>query len=111
MLRIALLIGLFVFHLAATAEEGPPEAVPDPPDIPPPVTSGEPMEPDVTIIRKGGTTVEEYRRNNRVYRVRVTPVIGPPYYMEDMDGDGNLDVRRSDNERGLRINQWVLFRW
>ncbi|CAL1241298.1 DUF2782 domain-containing protein [Candidatus Methylocalor cossyra] len=85
--------------------------VPDPPELPPRVQSGEPMEPDITIIRRGEEVIEEYRINNRLYMVKIKPVIGPPYYLVDTNGDGNLDVRRSDNERGLQIPQWVLFSW
>jgi hypothetical protein len=29
----------------------------------------------------------------------------------DTDGDGNIDVRRRNNEEGMRIPQWVLFSW
>jgi hypothetical protein len=109
MLRIVVLLCL-LGCLSVRAEEAP-APVPDPPDLPPPVESGEPMEPDVTIIRRGQETVEEYRINNRLYMIKIKPTIGPPYYLVDSDGDGNLDVRRSDNETGLRIPQWVLFSW
>jgi hypothetical protein len=109
MLRIFLLIFWFGC-LSARAEEAP-APVPDPPDLPPPVESGEPMDPDVTIIRRGQETIEEYRINNRLYMIKIKPTIGPPYYLVDQDGDGNMDVRRSDNEVGLRIPQWVLFSW
>jgi hypothetical protein len=85
--------------------------VPEPPDIPPQVESGEPLEPDVTIIRRGEDIIEEYRINNRLYMVRVKPRIGPAYYLLDSDGDGNMDVRRSDLEDDMRIPQWVLFSW
>jgi len=85
--------------------------VPDPPANPPPIQNGENMEPDVTILRKGDDTIEEYRINNRLYMVKIKPSVGPPYYLLDTDGDGNMDVRRSDLERGLRIPQWVLFSW
>jgi hypothetical protein len=91
--------------------EPPAEPVPDPPELPAPVESGKPMEPDVTIIRRGDETIEEYRINNKVYKVKIQPVIGPPYYLMDTDGDGNIDVRRRNNEEGMRIPQWVLFSW
>lgn len=96
--------------LTAQADEAP-VPLPEQPDLPPPVQSGEPMEPDVTIIRRGEETIEEYRRNNQIYMVKVKPSIGPAYYLMDTDGDGNVDVRRSDNEAGMKTNQWVLFSW
>lgn len=109
MLRILFLV-LLSLCLPVGADEAP-VPVPDPPDLPPPVESGEPMEPDVTIIRRGDETIQEYRINNRLYMIKVKPVIGPSYTLVDPDGDGNLDVRRSDNEAGLKINQWTLFSW
>lgn len=111
MLRIISAL-LLLFSLAAHADETP-EPLPDQPDLPAPVQSGEPMEPDVTIIRRGDETIEEYRMNNRVYKVKVTPVIGPAYYLYDTDDDGNMDLRRNaeSGEQSMRINQWTLFSW
>jgi len=111
MLRIILAL-LLLSSLPAWAE-GAPEPVPDPPDLPSPVESGQPMEPDVTIIRRGDETIEEYRVNNRLYKVKVKPVIGPAYYLMDTDGDGNMDLRRNaeSGEQSMRINQWMLFSW
>jgi hypothetical protein len=91
----------------------PPDLVPldDQPDIPAPIESGETMQPDVTITKRGKETVEEYRINNRLYMVKITPVIGPPYYMMDTDGNGTLDQRRGTIQEGMKIPQWVLFSW
>lgn len=109
MLRI---ISLCLLVVAASAQaRGELAPVPEPPDIPPQVESGEPLEPDVTIIRRGKDTIEEYRINNRLYMVKIKPAIGPAYYLLDTDGDGNMDVRRSDLEDDMRIPQWVLFSW
>lgn len=102
---------------AATAhavEDAPPRGltpVPDVPDMPPPVESGETMEPDVTIIKRGKDTIEEYRVHNRLYMIKVKPAIGPEYYLIDSDGDGTMDHRRGTVEEGMRIPQWVLFSW
>ena len=89
----------------------PPQASPDVPEMPPRVVSGDAMEPDITIRRRGGSTIEEYRVNGQLYMVRITPSIGPPYYLVDHKGDGNWDSRRSDLEKAVRIPQWVLLRW
>jgi hypothetical protein len=77
------------------------------------VESGETLEPDITIIRKGKDTIEEYRINGRRYMVKIKPSVGPPYYLVDTDGDGNMDVRRSDIQRphDMSIPRWVLFSW
>jgi hypothetical protein len=106
------IISLCLLVVAASAQAQDELApVPEPPDIPPQVESGEPLEPDVTIIRRGKDTIEEYRINNRLYMVKIKPAIGPAYYLLDTDGDGNMDVRRSDLEDDMRIPQWVLFSW
>ena len=112
--RIIALI-LLLLTAAARAVEEPPATglmpIPEQPDIPPPVESGETMQPDVTIIRKGKDTIEEYRVNNRLYMVKIKPAIGPAYYLIDTDGDGTMDSRRGTVEEGMRIPQWVLFSW
>ncbi len=114
-LHAGFLMKRLIFILAAgwplisVAEPG--VAVPEPPELPLPVQSDEEMEPDITIIRKGKKTIEEYRVNGRLYMIRVKPDIGPPYYLIDTDGDGNMDVRRSDLDKELYINQWKLLEW
>ncbi len=105
---------LCLFTLPAFAvDDKPPTAdpAPEPPDLPLPVESGEEMEPDITIIRKGKKTIQEYRRGGRVYMVKVTPDIGPPYYFIDSDGDGKMDVRGNDMDKGSRVNMWKILEW
>jgi hypothetical protein len=87
------------------------EPLPDIPDSALPDQGGDNVEPEVTIVRRGKEVVEEYRVNNRLYMVKVKPAIGPSYYMVDTDGDGNMDVRRSDLDRDMKVPQWVLFSW
>ncbi|MGR8934636.1 MAG: DUF2782 domain-containing protein [Gammaproteobacteria bacterium] len=106
-----MLVSAFWTAVAAAQDPDRPEAVPEVPEPPLPVQSGEQLEPDITIIRKGGETIQEYRQNGSLYMIKVVPDIGPPYYFIDYDGDGNLDVRRSDVEAGMRINQWKIFSW
>jgi hypothetical protein len=106
---------LVLFSFALAAQEGESDSnktpSPEPPDIPEPVQSGEALEPDITIIRRERQTIEEYRVNGRLYMVKIIPKYGPPYYLLDSDGDGNMDVRRSDLERGMQVPQWVIFSW
>lgn len=92
-------------------DELPPILFPEQPDLPPPVESGETLEPDITIIRRGKRTIQEYRINGSLYMVKIIPDAGPPYYLLDTDGDGNMDVRRSDLERTLKVPQWVIYSW
>ena len=70
-----------------------------------------PQEPEVTIIQRGQERVEEYRVNNQVYMIKVTPAKGYPYYLVDTDGDGSFDTRRSQLDSKVVVPQWVLLRW
>lgn len=88
-----------------------PDAVPPPPDIPEPIQSGEAIEPEVTIIQKTDSTVEEYRMNGNLYMVKITPAAGVPYYLIDRDGDGMMEFRTSKLGNDVVVPQWVLFEW
>ncbi|MCG8379776.1 MAG: DUF2782 domain-containing protein [Proteobacteria bacterium] len=96
--------------MAGNTNPGGLEPVPEPPDLPDPLETGETIEPQVTIIRKEDATIEEYRINGALYMVKVTPAVGPAYYMIDNDGDGRMDLRRSDLDDVI-VPQWVLFTW
>ncbi|MCQ8183264.1 DUF2782 domain-containing protein [Methylomonas sp. SURF-1] len=102
---------VFVPFAAAQAAPDEPAPVPEPPDLPAPVQSGEEMEPDITIIRKGKDTIQEYRRNGKLYMVKIQPQVGPAYYMLDTNGDGELDVKKNDLDDNTNINKWTLFEW
>lgn len=65
----------------------------------PPVTNAQPPvmvplddsnEPQVTIRRRDGDTIEEYRVNGILTKVVVTPQYGLPYTLVDQKGDGTL---------------------
>lgn len=110
MIRTLALMVLLLGNLAH-AEGQTPMIIQDQPDLPAPIQSGQPMEPDVTIIRRGDETIEEYRIHNQLYKIKITPVIGPSYELVDTDGDGSLEFRTNDNMKGMNINKWVLFSW
>ena len=67
-------------------------------------------QPEVRIIRKKDTVIEEYRVNGRLRFIKITPSVGKPYYMVDTDGDGILETRE-DNFSNPPINQWILLEW
>jgi hypothetical protein len=108
-LFVLTLILLSNISIAAPPQQLSP--VPEPPELPMPVQSGETLEPDITIIRKGKKTIQEFRKNGVLYMVKIVPKVGPAYYLIDTDGDGNMDVRKSDLDEGTKINQWKLFEW
>lgn len=96
--------------IAGNSNPGGLEPAPEPPDLPDPLESGEAIEPQVTIIRKDDSVIEEYRVNGHLYMVKVTPFHGLPYVLMDNDGDGKLESRRSDLDDVI-VPQWVLFTW
>jgi hypothetical protein len=113
---IRLLVVMFMFlsvGTPVTAGDTEPELkdVPEPPDIPPAIESGEPIEPEITIIKKQDATVYEHRINGRLYMVKIVPLIGKPYYLVDQDGDGSLETRVNDIYSNINIPQWVIFEW
>ena len=67
-------------------------------------------QPEVRIIRKKDTVIEEYRVNGHLRFVKITPSVGLPYYMVDTDGDGILETRENDLDNPP-INQWILLEW
>jgi len=67
-------------------------------------------EPDVRIIRKKDTVIEEYRVQGRLRFVKITPNVGKPYYLVDTDGDGILETRENDLDNPP-INRWILLEW
>jgi hypothetical protein len=85
--------------------------VPLPPELPDPIESGQAIEPEVSIIRTEEKVIEEYRVNGHLYMVKITPVVGRPYYLIDQDGDGQMEGRISDIYNTPRVPQWVLFSW
>jgi hypothetical protein len=113
-MRRFILLSLLAFPVYAVDERPPEpelEAVPEAPEPPLPVQNGETMEPDITIIRKGKETIQEYRRGGKLFMIKVVPVVGPPYYFIDTNGDGKMDERRNNIDRELDINMWKLLEW
>ena len=96
---------------AAQADAEEPAPNPAPPDLPDRLEDGQPIEPEVTIVRKGDAVVEEYRVNGRMFMVRVTPKVGKPYYLLDRDGDGRMESRMSELYEEFAVPQWVIFSW
>ena len=105
MLRVVPLLALvFIFSvgLAVAADEGAPADD---------NTSSVPQEPEVTITQRGQERVEEFRMNNQIYMIKITPAKGYPYYLVDTTGDGNFDTRRPQLTSTPVVPQWVLLRW
>lgn len=74
-------------------------------------SADEALEPQVVIRKSGENTIEEYRVNGQLFKVKVTPAAGPAYFMIDTDGDGVMDQRYDRLGDQLTTPQWVLFKW
>lgn len=81
------------------------------PDLPDPIQSGKPLGPDVRIIQKDNRVLEEYRANGKLYMVKVSPAIGPAYYLVDEDGDGKLELGTNKSSGDAVLPKWLLFSW
>ncbi len=101
-------IHTFVLLLAALAGLARAESPPTP--APAEEQADQTLEPEVTIHEEKDRTVEEYRINGALYMVKIIPRHGPPYYLMDLDGDGELDTVEEDPAR-IVVPQWILFRW
>jgi hypothetical protein len=69
------------------------------------------IEPSITIREHKNRVEQEYRVNNNLYMVKVTPSAGPSYYLVDPDGQGDMELRRNSLGMDVRPPQWALFRW
>ncbi|NCW36115.1 MAG: DUF2782 domain-containing protein [Methylophilaceae bacterium] len=68
-------------------------------------------EPQITITKKGGDTVEEYRINGELYMMKVTPAAGgPAYYLLKEDQDGGW-AKYDGPSQPLTVPKWVIFRF
>ena len=92
-------------HAQAPGNLQPLPAVPPPPPEIVPFDSA--LEPQVTIRKRDGDTVEEYRMSGRVYMLKVTPSHGVPYYLVDSQGDGNFNRMETLDDR-TRVPMWIL---
>jgi len=125
--KIIILFSLFFFsHVIFAVDDIPPppslnkaeenftttnnQAVPTLPDEDEADDSRNIPQPEVRIIRKKDTVIEEYRVNGQLRFIKITPTVGSPYYMVDTDGDGVLETRE-DNFSNPPINQWILLKW
>jgi hypothetical protein len=108
----SLVLLAFCAPLVAFAADTPPqlEPLPEPPPPPPGYEPDPATEPEVTIIKRGGETVEEYRAGGQLYMMKVTPSHGVSYYLVKETADGAW-VRKEGPSEPLAIPQWVIFRF
>ena len=103
---------LFSIAVTAIAAERPAnlQPAPDPGPPPPGPTLDPALEAQVTILKRGRDTDEEYRVAGKLYMIKVTPAPGISYYMIDEKGDGRM-TRQDSFDSGLRPPMWVIHSW
>jgi hypothetical protein len=69
------------------------------------------LEPQVTITEKKDVVIEEFRVGGKLFKIKVTPKIGKPYYLIDERGDGHFSRQDGPDASGLRPPQWVIHRF
>jgi len=107
--RFLFLLLLSAYSIGAYADK-PVPVNPAPLPLPPVMDSSSDEEPQVTITKKAGQTIEEYRVGGRLYMIKVTPKIGKPYYLIDDRGDGKF-ARQDSLDSGFRPPSWVIHRF
>lgn len=109
------LLAIMALPLVAMADDHKPSPTPADAvpleELPPPVISKDDNadEPQITITKKHGETIEEYRINGQLYMMKVTPAHGVPYYMhkEDQNGGWLMD----GPNQPMSIPKWTIFRF
>ena len=109
---IAALLLALASPVIAQTEAAPPalQPLPEPPPPPPGYEPDPALEPQVTILKRGEDTVEEYRINGRLYMIKVTPPHGVPYYLIDERGDGRM-IRHDSIDERLVVPMWMILQF
>ncbi|KXW55536.1 DUF2782 domain-containing protein [Ferrovum sp. PN-J185] len=123
-ITIALLALMYGISYAADTEsfkDAPPppqlnnantKEVPPPPQYAPSKdnTNDRAEEPQVTIVERNGATFEETRLHGKLYKIKVTPKVGKPYYLIDEEGKGEWHRYDGPVDRTV-VPQWVILKF
>lgn len=84
------------------------------PAVPPPPPGMEAfdaaLEPQVTIVKTEKESREEFRIKGKLYMVKVTPAVGPTYYLVDRQGDGNF-IEADIAPNPVKPPMWIIHSW
>ncbi len=105
-----LMLILLAPMLAMAADKPVLEPLPEPPEAPAGYEPDPATEPQVTIVKKGEDTIEEYRMNGELYMQKITPSHGVSYYLVKENVDGGWARMDGPGER-IAIPNWVIFRF
>jgi hypothetical protein len=102
---------LLLAALPVWAQQGDLQPLPVVPPPPPEMEAFDAaLEPQVTIIKRETETREEYRIKGKLYMVKVTPAVGPAYYLVDRHGDGHF-VEADPTQPSIKPPMWVIHSW
>ena len=65
---------------------------------------------EATVTKQPEQTVEEYRAGGKLYMIKITPKVGPPYYLVDDLGDGKFS-HYQNLDPGFRPPRWIIHRF
>jgi len=105
-LKVFVLVGSICASAYAAEQPQDLQPVPPPPSLDAKDESPD-AEPQVTITKQSGQTVEEYRVGGKLYMIKISPKHGKPYYLVDDRGDGKF-ARQESLDSGVRVPRWVL---
>ena len=67
--------------------------------------------PTEQIEPQNSTSITEYSVSGHVYKVKVSPVIGLPYYLEDTEGKGQIGDKENSIYQDVDTPKWELLSW
>lgn len=68
------------------------------------------LEPQVTIVKTEKESREEFRIKGKLYMIKVTPAVGPAYYLVDRQGDGSF-VEADIAPNPVKPPMWIIHSW
>src|SRR5574343_340482 len=108
MRRLLPLLALCALPVWAQQQPGNLQPLPAVPPPPPGMEAFDAnLEPQVTIVKTERETREEFRINGKLYMVKVTPAVGPSYYLVDRQGDGQF-IEADINQKPVKPPMWVI---
>ena len=69
------------------------------------------LQPQVRVQDHSNRRMEEYRVNNNLYMIKVTPKSGASYYLVDTDGSVEMEMQRHTPGQDIQVPQWTLSSW
>jgi len=87
-------------------------------DVPPPPnvlieprSDTKAVEPQVLVRTEDGKRIEEFRVKGKLYKMRITPENGAPYWLIDSKGDGSFVRADTGLTPNNSVPMWVLLEW